>query len=213
MVVYYHYVSDVRYNAHTDFPAINPTLQFNAISSDRTGTTLSALNIKHAEISSNLTNNVSFIQAGLGIVTKIDFPGIKNLLQTTTIGSVVNAQLVLQPVAETYNYPTPLPPKLNLYQTDYNDDLGPVITVPGLGSTAQTGNLFIDNVFNIDTRYTYDVTRYLINMMISSNNQPASLLLIPSTPQYNTTVERVILGNNNFLQNQLKLNIYFLQYE
>lgn len=222
--LYYHYNSYIELPELMNFSLTATNLQFNAISSDRTGTTLAPLNKKQQQISSRLTNDISYVQAGTGLVTRLDFPNIKNLLASSSIGSLsssigslVNAKLVLQPISNTYQQIT-LPPVLYLCQTDFNNDIGPTILFPSQNNP-QTGGLVTDNIYFTNTYYTYDITRFLVNAITAQNDLPVSLLLLPPSPTISNSLERLIMGdnvfnpNNNGNSNQLKLNIYFMKYE
>jgi hypothetical protein len=141
------------------------------------------------------------------IATKIKFPTIKGLLQITGFVKILKAELILKPVKYSYtNYPLPLqvePVNIDASNT-INTSLGAYDANGGF--IPQTGDLTIDNVYNENTFYTYDVTTFLqtqINTIIDNKN---GLTFLPDN--YQKTLSRIVIGDqqNTNGKMQLKLN-------
>ncbi len=61
----------------------------------------------------------------------------------------------------------PLPPDLSIYVSTENDVSTGAITTYS-GDELQTGNLSVDNLLDIDTYYSYDITGLCRNSSVSS---------------------------------------------
>mgnify|MGYP000609075737 CR=1 FL=1 len=73
------------------FNISNEAYQFNNISADRSGTAISTLNANNEEISSSKTGNAAYSQYITGVVAKLRFPYLRNLLQVAEL--IVNCAL------------------------------------------------------------------------------------------------------------------------
>jgi hypothetical protein len=98
---------------------------------------------------------------------------------------------------------------LNLANTTQANTIGTTIS-------AGTGNLVIDYLYGANTAYTYDITTYIQQTILAgvqSNANNGILLTVPS-PAYNTTFNRVIVGDqfSPLKVNQISLNIYYASY-
>jgi len=69
-------VNSLLKQTHQDFNVYSSLYQFNNIKYDRSGTALQSLQ-PYKAISSVLTNDVTYLQAGTGLVTRLDFPSVK----------------------------------------------------------------------------------------------------------------------------------------
>jgi hypothetical protein len=196
---------------------INTAHQFNNIHTDRTGTQLLPdLFVEH-EIDSRLTGNQSYIAAGDGLYTKIDFSGLKNVLLLSDHGIVEQAILEIRPVFGTYQEYTSLPSTLTIATTDLTGASQSLVDSQG---TAQTGSLTFDPQFWDKTRYTFDVTAFVQNQMLAPVGQQLFLTLRFSDTEMRTTTQRLVLGNsehyidvgNRTNYNRIKLHLYYNMY-
>ncbi|MFP3822159.1 hypothetical protein SB658_26045, partial [Bacillus sp. SIMBA_008] len=69
-------------------------------------------------LSSLLTGNQGFIQSGTGVACRIDFPNIKQFKNIATNGAIVDAELILKPVNNSYSEKYPLADSLTVYVGD-----------------------------------------------------------------------------------------------
>ncbi len=193
---------------HVDFSLNNNSYQFNNISIDRTGTALSNISSLNDEISSSLTSNAGYLQAITGTVVKLQFPYLRNLLQTSGYSQIVSAQLKIKPVKGSFTGIYPLPPSIILSSTDASNKSGTALTQSD-GST-QTGSLQIDEIYGENTYYTYDVTDYLKSVIAVSTNNEYGLIVSPPTPQFETTFNRILIGDNKNAGAKTQLSLYYL---
>ena len=188
---------------HVDFNISDRQHHFNNISVDRSSLKTALKNIGHnSNIPSSLLNNKAYCQYSSGVMTKITFPSLQELLKYPNYIKILSATLKVVPVKgmfDTYYY---LPPSLTLSQTDFNNGLGS--TLSGLSSngsfTTQTGNLYTDYITGDNTSYSYDVTSYLKYLISNplASIKDYGLLLVPPSPASQTQFQRVIIGDKNY---------------
>lgn len=200
----------VTTDAYLDFKITNPNYSFNHITTDRSGTPIAALSAANPQLFSGQTGNAAYSQYITGVMAKIRFPNILNIQNLPGFVKVVSAQLVVKPV---YNYTSfyRLPSQLMVSPTDQYNAPGPSLTTlnPATGaSTAQYGNLVIDNLYGTGTAYTYDVTSYIQSQLAITENNLNGLLLIPPSPTL--TFNRVIIGDSKNTLNMTQLKVYYV---
>jgi hypothetical protein len=196
---------------YLDFPLYNPQLQFNRITVDRTGTPLQSLASGVDGLPSATTNNTTFIQALTGVVTKIDIPYVKSLPAISKYFKLIQASLVVEPIAGTYN-DYQLPGRLTLCAANVKNAVTDTLFNP-LNGAPQYGNLVIDNMLHEATAYTYDITRYISNQINSNGYTTRSLLLLPSYGDFHSRLDRTVIGDQKSQKNSIKIKVYYLSYK
>ncbi len=193
-----------------DFNLANPELQFNQITIDRSNTVLASLP-KNTEIPSSQLGHAAYLQSITGIFTKIRFPSLPNLLLIKQSGKILKAQLIVKPVTGTFNNTYRLPPVLNLVTTDKYNGYGTALTDGSTTSpTTQNGSLTVDNLYGENTSYTYDITSYLQQQITVNPGLDNGLLLYPPATASNTTFNRLVIGDNTKVKNNIQIKIFFL---
>ena len=197
---------------HIDFTLNSKEHHFNKISVDRSGLTngLQRLSHKDSILRSVDLNNRAYSQYATGVMTKMTFPTLPNLLKVPYYSKILTAELKVVPVRGTYDTYYFLPPSLNLQNTNLTNNFGGAIVQPGTNS-AEGGNLVVDYINGDNTTYSYDVSGYikaLIQSPLASSyalvNPPEynyGLLLVPPAPATYTQFSRVVIGNQNQPQN------------
>jgi Domain of unknown function (DUF4270) len=207
--IYYHEPGVVLQLKETDFNVVNQSTQFNQITADRTGTPTAPLSRANPELPSASSANQAFVQPITSLYTKLLFPSISNLLGYQDYLAVMKAQLTIKPVAGTYSPIYSLPPIINLALTNEGNTIGSILP---LGN----GNLSIDYLYGTNTSYTYDITSYIQSAILQGapNNAKNGLILTTPATVFNTTFNRVVIGDaNNILRsNQISLKIYYASY-
>jgi hypothetical protein len=210
MRLYYHYFDYSVLHKYFDFSISDATyLQFNQIEIKNP---VEEWPGKQTEkLSSKLTHNMSVVQGGTGIVTRFEIPYLKNLRELYSNTQVLRAELILEPAKNTYNI-FKLPAKTSLYGTDHLNRIGQYISVPNVGGI-QTGTLVIDNMFQEETSYSYDITDFISTKLnAESDDIPALLLQITPDDMFKTT-DRLVLGSQSNPDSKVKLKIYYMNYE
>ena len=201
-------------NLSLDFHLANKAHHFNNITVDRSSTALKNLSALH-EINSQALGHEAYCQYLSNAMIKITFPTITNLQIAPNYANILYAQLVVKPIQESYNT-LALPPNLCLATTNGLNQIGLNLTVPG-SNGVQYGNLYIDNLYGMNTNYSYDLTSYFKSIINNTTLNTDGLLLIPPSPSLVTNFNRVIIGDSKYggysdiqNQNQLVLNVYYL---
>ncbi|KFF06795.1 DUF4270 family protein [Flavobacterium reichenbachii] len=194
---------------YIDFTILDTSKQFNAISLDKTGTLLQNLPISSSKLVSSATSNQGFIQSGTGVACRIDFPNIKQLKYIADNGAIVDAELILKPVNNSYSAQYPLADSLAIY---VGDNLNRIST--SLANSAGTAVYGILNKksdeFNENIGYSMHIGNFLQKEMLKQTDARSSLIF--TLPGISKTVNRIVLGDQKHLNNKIQLKIYYISY-
>ena len=173
-----------------EFPLLETNFHFNNITTDRTGTKLSPIVSQEEQLSSTLTDNESYIAAGLGFMTRVDIPNLRYLLETEGEFTFVSAaELELHPSFGSYRDNTPLPPALTIYETNrINTSLVTLNLLNGL---------ILDEEFERDTYYSISVTDYINRELEDEEFDDDGLLISLDPAVYGATTDRIYLRDEN----------------
>lgn len=192
-----------------DFTISSAAKQFNSISLDKTGTLLQELPISTSRLSSLLTNRQGFIQSGTGVACRIDFPNIKQLRYISDKGAIVDAELLLKPVNNSYSEKYPLADSLKIYVADNLNRIS-----GSLENSAGTSVYGILNKksdeFNENVAYTIPIGSFLQKEMWKQSDSKSSLIL--TLPAISKAVNRIVLGDQKHPENKIQLKIYYISY-
>lgn len=213
MRIYYHRTIPYKVNDVLDFTLTRTSYQFNRIITDRTGTTLEPTFSGQREFFANATNPFSFTQAGTGVYLKARFPSLRSLLKINEVVRLMDAKLVLKPVKGTYdNYVNKLPNPLFMQTTDASNIAG-----NQLGDTTGQGPQFrspmIDELYGINTTYTFNITSYINALLNTPGTAEHGLFIVQSDPHASKQINRAVIGgrlNANY-QTKLVLNILTIE--
>jgi hypothetical protein len=206
--------SDTLEKHHIDFTMTNKEHHFNNITTNRSALSTPLKKIDHFNniIPGASMGNRAFTQYTSNVMARIKFPSIKELLKLPNYVKILTAKLKVVPMRGSYDTYYFLPPSLTLCSTDLTNTVGSPLVVSGTGQ-AQNGNLYLDNTYNDNTVYTYDVSNYIKNLVQNPLSDNYGLLLLPPSTSSRTEFSRIIIGNKNLLpenKNTTKLEIYYL---
>jgi Domain of unknown function (DUF4270) len=183
---------------------------FYGVTTDRSGTPFS--NLHGNELVSSVTGNMVLVQALTGSFVKIDFPYLNSLLEMGDHCTVTNASLKIYPVRGTYSRAVPLPEDLSLYVSNENDvKLGYITTYSG--DALQTGNLLKDDLLNIETFYSYDITSFLQEQLGAIGIYRRKLQLIVPEASQAVTMHTLVAGDGMHYRNKMILRVSYLIYD
>jgi hypothetical protein len=209
MRIYYHAGGTTDPEARMDFMIINTDYQFNHIVANRGNSPLKVLTGEDDMIMSTLCNNESYCQGGFGMMTKIEMPYLRKLVENNDKIKILKAELILSPVSGTYQTVS-LPSSLALYSIDEANVLGS--TVINSSGSSVTPTLKIDYRYSANTQYVFDITYYIASTLTeTTTNIPGVAVTVPSSLYYNT-LERAIFGDRLRSSNISKLKIWYWQY-
>ncbi|UPZ17416.1 DUF4270 family protein [Flavobacterium humidisoli] len=192
-----------------DFTIIDITKQFNSISLDKTGTLLQNLPISSSNLSSSLTNNQGFIQSGTGVACRVEFPNIKQFKNISTNGAIVNAELFVKPINNSYSDKYPLADSLAVYVGDNLNRISGTL-VNSAGTTVYGILNKKSDEFNENLGYTIPIGAFLQKEMLKQADSRSSLIL--TLPSISKSVNRIVLGNQKHIDNKIQLKIYYISY-
>jgi hypothetical protein len=206
-----------------DSVSVNLSANYNQTLGDRTGTVLSGLpNTFRSSLPSAQTGNMSFVQAGTGIMTRMDFPGLGEYkyLDYTFANS---ARIIVEPLRGSFSKQLFLPPALFAYLCDKNNDYvysggSPVSGLTGMASAPLTNDFLNDRQY-----YTLDVTEFIRNNFQNESLQKYGLLLRTSSPiptsnnfnmldgntEFSKSFDRLVLGDQKNPKGKVKLEVYY----
>ncbi|WP_179334535.1 DUF4270 family protein [Winogradskyella costae] len=181
---------------------------YNHIESDVTGLALEAIDSQEYNLTSSESGNISYNQAGIGYVTRIEFPTIKDLYNLGGEGTILDATLYIEPNSASHSDIQPLSETLLLYTIDQNNDLASQISNSIDVVSATTTN--VNSEFN-QIAFTVPVIDFIDQKLNESPVTKDALILIPT--DYNSTVNKIIFNDSQRSSFNTKLVITYAQYE
>ena len=198
---------------------------FDQILSDKSGTQLVNL-VGNSRLStpSAKTGNTSFIQSGIGLATRVDFPTVKNIKYSRY--SVVNrAFLKVYPVNQSVTNYLAAPPILYMFRIDknnqyYRSSTGYPSALTSLAGVAVQAHLTNDYINN-DQYYLFDVSSQVLNLVLSEGSDDEGILILPDksgarSPNYpeldsefGRSVTRLAIGDQKSNSKRPSLQIYY----
>jgi len=180
--------------------------QFNAVSTNRTGTILNALNYQNNKLDASQTNGRTFIQASTGIVTRLKFPTIHNSISDGTI-SINQAILYI----ETDQQNTLSPPIDTLVILKANKYGTPTSLLTNLSGTTAAAAYYqnINASSKINGKYAFDLTDYISNMLKSKTyDDSESLIIAPQIADLLSKMETLHIATEDN-KPAIKLNVTY----
>lgn len=206
---YSKYQGDTETSLIKNFSILDVSKQFNNITLDRAGTQIQDLPVSSSKLSSLLTGNKAFIQSGTGLACRVDFPNIKQLKYLSEKGAIVDAELIIKPINNTYSVAYPLVDSLRVFVGDkLNRIKGTLNTVDG---TAVYGLLnATSDEFNENIGYKISIGAFLQAEMLKESDSRSSLIL--TLPSISKAVDRLVLGDQKNSTNKIQLKICYISY-
>ncbi|WP_028978731.1 DUF4270 family protein [Sporocytophaga myxococcoides] len=223
MKIYYH--NDKTYSSVTlNLSYNNP--KFYTIEADRSGTPLAGLG--NQSYGTEITGNLSYVQAGTGVMTKLSFPGLENFLKEMKDGEqiIINKAEIVIKADQNYKFGYPVN-RINLYQTGEN---GKMLKINNASAAVQANGYYLFGTENPSTA-NYDYTNNLYKFSIGSYLQAVAdkkIVLRPflvgatetilkysdysveNGPLNFYSLDRSVLKNDTSVEaDRIKLNIYY----
>lgn len=188
------------------FNVYDTNYQFNSFSADRSNTPLQTLSLQNKLIPASSTGNKTYIQGGLGLVTKIAIPYISYLAGDDHI-SLNKAELIVQSTAGS-NKHFPLPKQLTLLVANTNN--APQSTLTDASGNAVALSLYQQLTGVEKASYSASLTNYIGNYLKSYNN--TSLLLSLPVNELGSSISRLELGSKDHPAAKIKLIITYTKF-
>ncbi len=197
------YVQDTIYsNNDTLYSARNVTRYYNNITLDRSGTPIEGITDYHTDFETS--DNLSYVQASTGVMTKINLGPFVNFLDT--VNQLVINRAELEIPVETYaNYFEPSS-ALDLYLTNQdNKFIEETDTISSKITFATAGRLsFVKEKNENRGIYAGNITQHLQDIV--SGESVDSLLLLGQTNLWNSVVH---VNQSIIIKDKITLKIYY----
>lgn len=197
MKLYYHTTIPVYQQHVIEFALTRTSYQYNQVVSDRTGTPLDRLGTRQTEFFASKQYPYAITQAGTGIMMKMKFPSLRNLLGLGSVVKLLNAQVVIKPVEQTFDlYGYRLPDTLYLAQTDATNNIGHFIP-DASGASVQYSTPSIDYIYHLNTHYTFDISAYVNYLLNTAGSAEEGVFVLEESPGSSKKLNRALMGGYN----------------
>ena len=188
--------------------SLKPGRRFNRMTSDRSNTAISELTQQGIPLPSAQSNHETYIQAGVGICTKLDFPTLRSIRQNRNI-SVNLAYLDIQPLKTSYQG-SDLSPLENIYvysPTHKNTLAAPYWSLSDINpvSVRRTVDPLTGN-----SNFRIYLTDYIHDILHQDGDDYDGIMLY--APAFSTGVNevgRLVLPSQNLSREAIKLHVIF----
>lgn len=171
----------------------NSTYQFNSIATDRQHSNVSSLVAgTESELVSSETDNKAYIQGLTGIVTKIRFPYMHEMMNRDDL-TLNKAELIIES-ANTNQDQYPSPSSLVLL---VGNDYGVPAALLPLSYESGTQAAYLQKAYATGTgnnKYTFNLTEYISNYRKAINNSKKVLYLSIPVSDLSSTANRLVIA-------------------
>lgn len=189
----YHTVSPLPAEKILDFNIETGSHAFNQLTPDRSGTGLPNSAAGGREIASSQTNGMAFTQYGTGLLLKMTFPGLRNLLNNDDVVRLLKADLIVRPVQLSFDYNKyKLPAKLYLAATNATNNIGATIT-DSTGADQLIAPT-IDYIHGENTHYRFNVTAYINELLTTAGTSDYGFFLMEDLSTSTRQVNRAVIN-------------------
>mgnify|MGYP001282456963 CR=1 FL=1 len=204
--LHYHLTLPHYESKYIDFYVTRTSYHFNRIVTDRTGTTLERTTPKQREFFANAQHPYAFTQSATGVLLKIKFPSLRELLKIDDVVRLMDAKLILKPVNQSFDmYTYMLPPQLYMAQTDATNSIGsPLADSSG---ALQYRAPYIDRLYGVNTAYTFDLTSFANALFNTEGTAENGVFILQEEPSNAQQFNRAVFGSRQNQKYQTKLVI------
>ncbi|WP_205513179.1 DUF4270 family protein [Longitalea arenae] len=214
MRLHYHLTLPSKQDKVLEFVLTNPTLQFNRILTDRTGTILQRSFANQQEFFATNTNPFGITQSGTGVLLKVRFPSLRDVLKINEVVRLMDARLELKPIRGSYGmYDNKLPGSLHLRTTDVSNAVGGALP-DTVGNMQQVRTPEIDYLYGTATRYQFHITSYVNALLNTPGSIENGLFIMEADPETAKQINRGVIGslhNATNYQTRLILNLLTIE--
>ncbi len=168
-------------------------IHFSSIHSDRSRTKLNKLVARENSLSSIETDGQSYLQAGIGLCMRVEFPYLKDLRQFNNVFTS-QALLEIRPVEKSFDTSTPLPDSLLVYKVDKENTV--------YGQLTSSGTLVPDLYLGRDTHYSVDVTEFVTEQLSLEENNENGLMIALDDAKFRSRMHQIYAE-------EVRLKIYY----
>lgn len=203
--IYYSYPDQAEIESEFIDLVYNTTTKkfFNNISWNTSGTLIQGLGGQENEISSPDLDDLGFVQSGLGVMTKVTFPSIRNIREYNDgNGEIFKAQLKIKLDNRYYSMNYPVRDSVYVCTVDQNND---IIAYEGVGYIYRQ-----DPEVN-EVYLMADVNFFLQKTLTNSQYLNYGLVFVPFN--YSTSIDRLILNGEHNPRDKSRLTLTYVIYD
>ncbi|WP_276481207.1 DUF4270 family protein [Paraflavitalea pollutisoli] len=213
MKLHYHTTIPTYQEHIIQFYITRTDYQYNRVVSDRSNTPLAPKNNLQTEFFPDAQTSYAFSQAGTGVMMKVKFPSLRNILGYTPVVRLISAKLVLKPVEQTFDdYGYRLPDSLYLAQTDASNLIGSALTSSD-GASMMYASPFVDYISRSNTNYTFDVSSYINYLLTTAGTTEGGFFVLQEAPGTTQGLDRVLMGSANHPKYKTQLSVTVMAVE
>jgi hypothetical protein len=206
--IYYHELLAQSYTKDKTFftfPFDDSAVRFSQILHNPTGSLLENISQSKNELSSTKTLDMTMVQAGSGIYTKINIPGSKYLKGYGKDVAFIASSIQISPLRDSYSDTNPLPDSLAVYIVDRINQITSQLSY-------STGYVYAKKYIPADYSelpyYEIDTTPFFTSELAKTEGTESSLLIGTVSSKSVTTINPVIFSGKNALQPIVRLHVY-----
>ena len=188
--------------------SLKPALRFNQISSDRSQTALKDLKQRGVFLPSTKTNGETYIQAGVGICTAVEFPTLRSIRQNRKLAINV-AYLDIQPTKTSYQG-SDFAPLENIYV--YTPTHKNTLRQPyWAGNSLNPVSVYrVVDPLTGNSKYRIYLTDYINDIINQDSDEYDGILLYTEASSTGISeLGRLVIGDQRHPQNAARLHVIF----
>lgn len=201
---------------------------YNQIVADPAGTQLAKLPAnKRLSLPAAQSGNMAFMQAGTGIMMRVDLPYLKHF-KYTKYTAINKAFLRIRPLRASVTNALRVPPALYIYRVDknnqfYTDGNGlpvPLYTLASTSSPQPVASRYTRDLVNNDEYYLFDISSFATEIMTTESGDVGGLV-VRSGPfstggsfrdantQFSMSVDRLVVGSQQHATPGVSLDLFY----
>lgn len=197
-----------------DFKIYEPDHQYNQISADFSQGVLAGIEAGGDGIPSSETNGMTFVQSGIGLMTKIEIPTLNKLFIFGNNVTILDLDLNFSAVPYSFSNFLPLPTQLYLDRLKKNGDLDSdgVLDIDGKSSS-----IYSTSSSKNKMSYGASITRYGMDEQLLLNDYAQTHTALLISPLNNMTslptVNRLVIGDEDCDDCEMNAAMYYTTFE
>ncbi len=206
MRVLYHTTVPLEEKKYVDFPMSVNDFAFNQIIPDHSGTLLPAVTPGFHIIPSTQTGNVSFTQSGAGLMAKMTFPSLRDVIRNDNLVKLLKAELIVRPAPQSFDAAIYKLPDLELALTNGSNIVGQTVT--DSSGVSQVISPSIDALYGEGTHYRFDITSYIQQLLTTAGAEDYGVFMFQELDLSAMQINRAVIndGNQSGYKTQLLLS-------
>jgi hypothetical protein len=196
MRVAYHLTTPTVENKYIDFTFNTNAYAFNQVLPDRTGTALPSSVNTLTEFPSAQTGNLGYTQYGTGLLLKMTFPSLRDIIKNDDIVKLLKADLLIRPAYLSFDrYTYKLPASLHLALTNGSNIIGDVLA--DSSGDAQYITPYVDAIYGENSHYRFNVTSYINQLLTTPGTTDYGVFLLEDWNTSSMHVNRAVINDAN----------------